>query len=326
MSQVALAIVMLTSAGLLLRNLARLQRLDLGFNASNLLFVYAAQLDNANGSDFQAAAARHSAVILGMVERLKATPGVGGATSTEAIPFDVLAGTGGLAVHYGLEGWSIASGATSPKAGFNVASDDYFSTLGIPLTRGRAFTTNDRTGNEQVAIVSDAFAKRAWPKGDALGQKVRFLSDGAVGLWRTVVGIASDTCYHDFLTVRPEVYFPLYQTGPGTFVAIRTEGDPRKIIPLVRDAVRGLDQGYGIAKAVSSGELLDARLARPRSLAAIVTALALAAAILAAVGLFGVLSFSIKQRRHELGIRVALGATARQPDSCERLCSAMSRG
>jgi putative ABC transport system permease protein len=308
--QVALAVVILTSAGLLVRNLARLQHLALGFDPSHLLLVYIEQLDVANGSDANAGEARHTAVIEGLVERLKAMSHIENATSVDAIPFSVVAGTGGLDVHYALEGQPYSAGMSSPRAGFNVASKDYFATLRIPLLRGRTLTTADRTGNQQVAVVSEAFANRAWRGRNPIGQQLRFLNDGAVGLWRTVVGMVADTKYHDFLSDRPEVYIPLYQSEPGPFIAVRTNGEPMDVLPLARDALHGLDQGYGIAKAVSAEQLLESRLARPKFLAATVVVLAATVAILAAVGLFGVLSFAIRQRRREFGIRLAHGATA----------------
>jgi putative ABC transport system permease protein len=161
-----------------------------------------------------------------------------------------------------------------------------------------------------VAVVSEAFANRAWRGRNPIGQQLRFLNDGAVGLWRTVVGVAADTKYHDFLSERPEVYIPLYQSEPGTFIAVRSTGNPMDVVPLARDALRVLDQGYGIAKAVSAEQLLESRLARPKFLAATVVVLAETVAILAAIGLFGVLSFTISQRRREFGIRLAHGATA----------------
>lgn len=311
-SQVALAVVMLTAAGLLLRNIARLQRLQLGFDTKHLLFVYVDQLDAAKGADERASATRHAAVIEGLVDRLKTMPGVVNATPADAIPFSVVPGTGGLSVHYGFEGQSISTGLASPTAAFTVASKDYFATLGIPLIHGRLFTTSDRTGAEQVAIVSQEFADRAWPGRNPIGQRLRFLNNGTIGLWRTIVGIVGDTRYHDFLAVKPDVYIPLYQSAPGAFIAVRTTGEPLDVVPFARDALRGLDQGYGIAKAVSAEELLATRLARPRFIAATVVVLAATVAILAAIGLFGVLSFSISQRRHEFGLRLALGATASQ--------------
>lgn len=308
--QVALSVVVLTSAGLLLRNLARLQSLQLGFDTQHLLFVYVDQLDVAKGADVRAGEVRHTAVIEGLVDRLKELPGVVNATPADAIPFSVVPGTAGLTVHYGLEGQSLSTGMASPTAGFTIASKDYFATLGIPLVHGRSFTTSDRTGAEQVAIVSQGFADHAWPDRNPMGQRLRFLNNGTIGLWRTVVGIVADTRYHDFLAVQPEVYIPLYQSEPGAFIAVRTTGEPLDAVPLARDALRGLDQGYGIAKAVSAEQLLATRLARARFLAAIVVVLAATVTILAAIGLFGVLSFSISQRRHEFGIRLALGATA----------------
>jgi putative ABC transport system permease protein len=308
--QVALALVMLTSAGLLVRNLARLQRLALGFDPSHLLFVFVEQLDVANGADANAGEARHAAVIEGLVDRLKSTPRIENAAAVDAIPFSVVAGTGGLQVHFVLQGQPFSAGMSSTMAGFNVASKDYFATLRIPIVQGRAFTLDDRTGSQQVAIVSEGFANRAWHGRNPIGQQLRFLNEGAVGLWRTVVGIAADTKYHDFYSERPEVYIPLYQSAPGTFIAVRSKGDPQEVVPLARNALRVLDQGYGIAKAISAEQLLQRRLARPRFLAATISVLAATVAVLAAVGLFGVLSFSIGQRRREFGIRLAHGATA----------------
>jgi len=310
--ELALAVVVLSAAGLLMHSLKQLEHIDLGFDPANLLFVFVEQLDTSPNENDAALTVRHTTVMEGLAERLSNSPGVLAATPVGSIPFGVVTGTGGLDVHYGLEGQGFAEGMRSRVAGFETATDDYFRTLRIRLVAGREFGPGDNVSAPRVTIVSRSFADRAWPGRNALGQRVRFLNNGAVGSWRTVVGVVSNTRYHDLVSPRPEVYIPVRQTEPGTFLAIRTVGDPMRMLPDVRRTLISLDQGYDIAKAISGSDLLAASLAQARFMATVVLGLAAITLVLASIGLFGLLTFSFAQREREFGIRAALGATSRR--------------
>ena len=308
-SEIALAVLVLSAAGLLFHSLRRLEQIDLGFDPRNLLFVFVEQLDASANANDAALTARHTSVMEGLADRLSKTPGIVAATPTGSIPFGVVTGTGGLDVHYGLEGQGFNDGMRSQVVGFTTATDEYFRTLRMSLIKGREFSSVDDISGPRVTIVSKSFADHAWPGRDPLGQRVRFLNNGAVGSWRSVVGVVADTRYHDLIVPRAEVYIPVRQTEPGTFLAIRTVGDPKLVLPVVRNTLSGLDQGYGIAKAISGSELLATSLSQARFMAFVVLGLAATVLILASVGLFGLLSFSFGQREREFGLRLALGAT-----------------
>ncbi|MGH7632209.1 MAG: ABC transporter permease, partial [Gemmatimonadaceae bacterium] len=224
--QLALALVVLVGGGLLVRSLARLQNVSFGFRADHLLFVIIYE-SKGSGDDQSAAEARHAMVMNELAERLPSVPGIRAATVTWIIPFSVVEGANGFTEHYDLEGQSIDEGMQSPIAGEDVASDNYFTTLGIPLIRGRALSDADNASSPRVAVVSQSFASLAWPGENPLGKRLRAVNPGGgVGAWRTVVGIAKDTRYRDVTAAQPMIYIPVRQSGPGAVMAVRTSVRP----------------------------------------------------------------------------------------------------
>jgi hypothetical protein len=187
----------------------------------------------------------------------------------------------------------------------------YFETLGVPVLRGRGFTEADREGAPPVVMLSESAARYYWPGQDPVGKHVKMGASSRTLL--TVVGIVPDTRYRELRDARPSIYFPLLQSSfpfmPAN-LAIRTSGPPAQLVPTLRRIIGETSPGVALASAAPFGEFLEKPLAQPRLNAFLLAIFAGAAATLAAVGLFGVMATMVRQRRHDLGVRMALGATS----------------
>jgi predicted lysophospholipase L1 biosynthesis ABC-type transport system permease subunit len=179
--------------------------------------------------------------------------------------------------------------------------------LGIPVLRGRSFSDEDRPGATPVVIVGSSVARHFWPDRDPIGQRLA-MPDREF----TVVGVVPDTRYRELKTARPTVYFPLAQSPlptPSTLL-MRTTGSPADVVPALRRAVSEAHPGVAVVSATSLETLLEAPRAQPRLNTIVLTLFAVAAVSLAAIGLFAIIATTVRQRTHEIGIRMALGATA----------------
>ena len=307
--QVALTVVILAGAGLLVRTFANLATVDLGFDARHLLFGVLEQEDAGSGS-YDLGVQRQRDVLTGLTDALPHEPGILSATPLYGLPFSVVGGTQSRQLWFRLPGQSTSDALAGPQVVSDGGGQTFFKTMGIRVVEGRGFTTDDRAGSAPVAVVSRSFARLAWASESPLGKQFQLMTMQGRGPMRTVVGVTTDTRFVNVRRVWPTVYVPWEQSEPGPVIAIRTVHDPRNATVQLKTALTRLDQGYGLAKTVSGAQLLDIANARPRFLAQVLGALAAIALLLGAVGLYGMLMFSARQRGHELGVRLALGATA----------------
>lgn len=299
--QVALALLVLSAAGLITRSLVKLEGAKMRLESSHLLIgTLALRFDRYDDLEKQLA------LLEALVPRLEAVPGVRGVSPVVAPPF--AQGWAGRPV---AEGQSDEQAAANPMLNLELVGAGYFATLGIPVLRGRGFTDADREGAPPVVVLSESAARYFWPRGDAIGKHV-VGSEPKRTL--TVVGVVPDTRYRDLRDARATIYYPLRQSffpfAP-TNLAIRTSGPPAEMVPAIRRAIDEVVPGVVLATAAPFETLLEAPLARPRLNALLLAVFAGAAVVLAAVGLFGVMATMVRQRTRELGIRMALGATAR---------------